>query len=123
MRARIVVAALACAAAVIGPAGAAAGDARAGGSGGAYVNPDGDPTAVARDDGAAGHSRGSAGRPGCVWQTVTDGSDIQVYDLDGTPYSFTGRWRQYWCLGIGVVDAARWNSPGLLIEVPHPDRV
>lgn len=105
MRARIALAVLVCAAAIVGPASAAAGDDRTGsGSGGAYVNPDGDPTAIARDGGSTNHGGGSPrGRPGCEWQTVTDGSDVKVYDIDGTPYTMTGRWRQYWCPGIGVV--------------------
>jgi hypothetical protein len=103
MRARIVIAALVSAAAVVGPATAAAGNDRTGGSAGAYVNPAGDPTAVAGETGSTGHVHGSAGGAGCAWQTVTDGTDIQLYDVNGTPYSMTGRWRQYWCPGIGVV--------------------
>jgi len=67
------------------------------------VNPDGDPTAVAGENGSTGHAHGSADSAGCAWQTVTDGTDIQLYDVNGTPYSMTGRWRQYWCPGIGVV--------------------
>lgn len=106
MRARPMIAGLLCGAVVLTvpmPAGA---DDRSGGSGGAYVNPDGNPTAVAGDGSSISRpSGGGTGTSACEWQVVIpDDVAFAVYDVDYTrQYSMTGRWLQYWCPGTGAV--------------------
>lgn len=78
----------------------------------AYVDPGGDPTAVAVDGGSeggggSGDSAGGGDGPPCAWQVVIE-DDFQfgIYEVDTleTKHSATGRWLQYWCEGIGVVE-------------------
>lgn len=86
-------------------------DDRSGGAGGAYVNPDGDPTAVAGDSGSGGGGGRSHGGTGtenpCKWQVVVeDDFKFDVYDVDSAQpqHSATGRWLQYVCPGVGAVE-------------------
>lgn len=80
--------------------------------GGAYVGGDGDPTAIAIDGastpGGGGGGGGVSGQPSqCHWEVVIeDDFQFPIYDVDSleTEHSNTGRWLQYWCDGIGVVE-------------------
>ena len=107
MRARQLIAAI-LGAAVLMVASPAAADDRPGGSGGAYVDPGGDPTAVAADGGSGGGSSGgstggSAENP-CPWRVVVaDDFAFPMYDpITGEPqHSATGRWLGRWCDGDG----------------------
>ena len=85
---------------------------RPGGNGGAYVDPDGDPTAVAGDGGSgSGSSGGSADTNPCEWHVVID-DDVAfpVYDVDSPErqHSATGRWLEYRCEGRGAVAVDGW---------------
>lgn len=79
--------------------------------GGAYVDPNGDPTATAGDGGSSGGSGGGSGSGGatddpCEWQVVIeDDFEFGIYDVDSleTQHSATGRWLQRWCPGLGPV--------------------
>lgn len=110
MRARLVAGASIAALIVIGAAPAGADD-RPRGGGGAYVNPGGDPTAVAGDGASGGagdvgsRSRGVDIDP-CEWQVVVeDDFQFAVYDEESpvARHSATGRWLQRWCPGFGAV--------------------
>lgn len=75
-----------------------------GGSGGAYVDDAGDPTAVAHDEVELAGSGGAGGRDDCEWNLVIE-DDFQyaIYDPDGTRlYSETGRWLERVCGGASV---------------------
>lgn len=80
-----------------------------GGGGGAYVDPGGDPTAVAEEGGSGGGGSGSGSGGGadgpCYWRVVIeDDFEFAIYELDYTrKYSATGRWLERWCDGIGAV--------------------
>lgn len=79
-----------------------------GGSGGAYVDPDGDPTAVAGEGGSGqdtGSSGGGASEDPCYWHVIIhDDFQFAIYEVDYTRlHSATGRWLERWCEGIGVV--------------------
>lgn len=110
MRARLLIAGLLAVAALLAASPAAADD-RPGGDGGAYVDPDGDPTAVAEDGETGGGSGGGSGGGGaqenpCEWHVVIeDDFKFHIYDVDTrqTRHSATGRWLEYWCDGTGVV--------------------
>lgn len=107
MRARLLTSALLCGAALVGLAMPAAADERPGGSGGAYVNPQGDPTAVAGTGGAAaGAPAGGASGDPCFWRVLVDDDfAFAVYKLDLTRvHSQTGRWLQYVCPPRGAVE-------------------
>jgi hypothetical protein len=73
-----------------------------GSGGGAFVNPSGDPTAIAHDSLA---ERGAvAGHRDCVWKAVVR-DDVQrpVYDAEGRrQFSETGRWLHMVCEGALV---------------------
>lgn len=89
---------MAVAAALAAAAPAHANDAP-GGSGGAFVDDDDNPTAVANDPGRA--PTGGGGRDECTW-TVLIGDDFEfaIYDDNGRRlYSETGRWLQRVCDG------------------------
>lgn len=104
--ARLLIVTLLCGAALVIPAPTAGAEERPGGSGGAYVNPDGDPTAVAGDDGAGGGSTGgSAGDSQCKWLVlVGDDFEFGIYEVDLTRlHSKTGRWLQYVCPPQGAI--------------------
>lgn len=106
MRARLLIVTLLCGAALVIPAPTAGAEERPGGSGGAYVNPDGDPTAVAGDDGAGGGSTGgSAGDSQCKWLVLVDDDfEFGIYEVDLTRlHSKTGRWLQYVCPPQGAI--------------------
>ena len=70
------------------------------GSGGAFVNDDGDPTAVASERVSRPASRSGAPSD-CRWSVaVADDSEFPVYDVDGRRmYSETGQWLQRSCSG------------------------
>ncbi len=80
-----------------------------GGDGGAYVDPGGDPTAVAVDGGSGdggGSGGGGGSDDGCYWRVVIeDDFQFAIYDVDSleTMHSATGRWLERWCDGIGAV--------------------
>ncbi len=103
MRARLVIATLLGAVALFVSATPAGADDRPGGNGGAYVNPDGDPTAVAGDSSSgAASGGGSAGHNPCEWRVVIeDDFKFPVYDVDSPEpqHSSTGRWLEYRCDG------------------------
>lgn len=106
MRARFLIAALLCGAVLVILQARADADDRPGGSGGAYVNPNGDPTAVAGDGGAGGGAGGSgAGASPCEWHVLVDDDfAFGVYEVDLTRlHSKTGRWLQYVCPPQGAV--------------------
>ena len=104
------------AAAFAGPPGARAlADDRAGTSTGAFVDPSGNPTAVATD--TAGNdvepTASGGGASDCTWNVwIQDDSEFHVYDTDGAPlYSETGRWLMRTCRrpgagGMTAVDMA-----------------
>lgn len=81
------------------------------GSGGAYVNPSGDPTAVAGSGashgGGGGRGGGGGDTSGCTWEVVV-GDDLIMVVLSevgsGREHSRTGRWLQYVCPGYGPVE-------------------
>ncbi|HTN99557.1 MAG TPA: hypothetical protein VL068_02680, partial [Microthrixaceae bacterium] len=109
MRTHFLIGALLGAAVILVPTAAGADD-RIGG-GGAYVNPDGDPTAVAGDGGSGdsgGHSvGGGASQSPCEWHVVVeDDFKFNVYDVDSAQpqHSATGRWLEYVCPGVGAVE-------------------
>lgn len=101
MRARAGLLSAAIAAAVLGVSAvpAAADDEGAD----AYVDGNGNPTAVARDD-VERASRSSGGESDCVWEVVVgDDWTMAMYDADGTRlFSETGRWLQKVCDGSPV---------------------
>lgn len=70
-----------------------------GGSGGAFVDNDDNPTAVANDPGGA--PQGGGGGDDCTWTVlVADDFEFAIYDDDGRRlYSETGRWLQRVCDG------------------------
>lgn len=74
-----------------------------GGDGGAFVDENGNPTAVARD-GEVIPASGGSGASDCHWQVmISDDFRFAVYEVDGTRrYSKTGRWLQKMCDGAAV---------------------
>jgi len=107
MRARLLIETLLGAAAVVIFAIPAGADERPGGSGGAYVDPDGDPTAVADDgDSHTGGGGGSEEDEQCEWHVVIDDDfEFAIYDVDFTRlHSESGRWLEYRCPGQGAVE-------------------
>ncbi len=74
--------------------------------GGAFVDDDGNPTAVAEDgDAGDGSGGGSADENPCEWHVVIDDDfEWAIYEVDFTRlHSETGRWLEYWCPGQGQV--------------------
>lgn len=111
MRARLVVTQLAALAFVFVSAGQAWAGERPGGSGGAFVDSGGDPTAVAGEGGSGGGRRSGGGGSGstdpCEWRVVIeDDFEFKIYDVDSLEpqHSATGRWLERWCPGVGAVD-------------------
>ena len=106
MRARLLIAALLGTAVLMGASQAAADDRP---TSGAYVDPSGDPTAVAAvggsGDGSSGGSNGGGSvEDPCPWQVVVaDDFAFTMYDpITGEPqHSATGRWLGRWCDGDG----------------------
>jgi hypothetical protein len=79
--------------------------------GGAYIDPDGDPTAVARDSvGSSGDGggSGSAGEDPCYWAVIVeDDFEFFIYDFDDPTkvvHSATGRWLEHRCPSRGAVE-------------------
>ena len=106
MRSRLLIASLLCATAVLAPALPARAEERPAGRGGAYVNPDGDPTAIAGDRTTNEGSGGTGTEVGpCEWNVIiSDDVQFAVYDEHfNRVYSSTGRWLVYWCYGVGAV--------------------
>lgn len=75
----------------------------------AYIDENGDPTAVATDgDGGPGDQGGSPGTVDnpCRWNVVVEDDFVfGIYQVDSlqTLHSATGRWLEYFCEGIGAV--------------------
>ena len=110
MRTRLVVTLLAALAFVFVSAGQAWAGERPGGSGGAFVDSGGDPTAVAGEGGSGGGRRSGGGGSGstdpCEWRVVIqDDFEFKIYDVDSLEpqHSATGRWLERWCPGVGAV--------------------
>ncbi|MGQ0823792.1 MAG: hypothetical protein ACT4OX_01970 [Actinomycetota bacterium] len=107
MRARLLIVALLGAAALVALPAPAEADERPGGSGGAYVDPDGDPTAVADDGDSSGGGGGSSeDDEQCEWHIVVDDDfEFAMYDVDFTRlHSESGRWLEYRCPDQGAVE-------------------
>ncbi|GMU79289.1 MAG: hypothetical protein AMXMBFR46_20820 [Acidimicrobiia bacterium] len=105
MRPRLVTVALLGAAVLFVAASPAGAEERPGGSGGAYVNPDGDPTAVAADGASqAGSGDQTSGSRQCEWIVLVD-DDVKyaIYEERTRLYSETGRWLQYVCPPQGAI--------------------
>lgn len=112
MRARVI-AAVAVAAVAFSPA-QRAWAAERGAGGGAFVNPEGDPTAFAGDrpdssgGGAGSGGSGSAAPDPCHWAVIIEDDFVfPVYDLvdpSTRRYSTTGRWVEHRCPGRGAVE-------------------
>lgn len=94
-----------------------------GGGGGAYVDPTGDPTAVAVDGGSGGSGGAGAGSRSddpCEWHVmIEDDFEFIVYgsEAGGRQHSATGRWLEYRCPGRGAV------AVGGLFLVPEGGQV
>lgn len=108
MRARFLIGVLLYSAMLVALATPAGADDRPGGTGGAYVNPNGDPTAIAGDGGSSiGAAGGSSAEPSpCRWQVlIEDDFAFGLYDTDLTRlHSQTGRWLQYVCPPRGAIE-------------------
>ena len=121
MRARFLIAAIVGAAALTMASPAAADD-RPGS--GAYVDPGGDPTAVATDGGSGGGgssgSSGGASAPDpCPWRVVVDDdfAFAMYHPVTGEPqHSATGRWLGRWCDGQGGLFGFFLRPEGGLVD-------
>lgn len=98
---RLIAFLLSATALLVGTAGPAFANETPGGDGGAYVDDDGDPTAVARDETDLVGTGGGGGEDECEWNVVIeDDFEFAIYELDGTRlYSETGRWLERVCDG------------------------
>ena len=106
MRSRLLIASLICGTIVLSSALPVRADERPAGSGGAYVNRDGDPTAIAGDRTTDDGSGGTGVEVGpCEWNVIIrDDVQFAVHDeYYNRLYSATGRWLVYWCYGAGAV--------------------
>lgn len=109
MRSRLVTALLIALSVSLVPAGHAWAGERPDGEGGAFVDPEGNPTAVAGEGGSGGDGSGGGGGGSddpCYWRVVIeDDFQFAIYDVDSleTMHSATGRWLERWCEGIGAV--------------------
>ncbi len=110
MRSRLVAALLVALVVASLPAGRAWAGERPDGDGGAFIDPGGDPTAVAGEGGSGGAGGSSGGGGGsdepCYWRVVIeDDFQFAIYEVDSltTLHSATGRWLERWCDGIGAV--------------------
>jgi hypothetical protein len=105
----IIVAVAASTAALVADPASAASRSGPGGSGGAYVSPEGDPTATARDGSAVGAASGAAGSVDdpCDWVVIVeDDAKFFIYDFQDPSkvlHSATGRWLEHRC-GRGSVE-------------------
>jgi hypothetical protein len=87
---------------------------------GAYIGPDGSPTAVATDNQASVGVPGASDGPvsDCSWTVVIDDDfAMTVFELDGSPqYSETGRWLAQVCGGnyVDVVPEGGLVDPAAL---------
>ena len=112
MRTRFVTALFTALVVAVASAGQAWAGERPDGSGGAFVDSGGAPTAVAKEGGSGGGDGGSGGGGSgstdpCEWRVVIeDDFEFAIYDVDSleTQHSATGRWLERWCPGIGAVD-------------------
>lgn len=111
MRSRLGVVLLTAVSFVLVSAGQAWAGERPDGDGGAFVDSDGDPTAVAGEGGSGGGGAASGGGAGtddsCEWHVVIeDDFEFFIYDVDSLEpqHSATGRWLERWCRGVGAVD-------------------
>lgn len=126
MRARLLIFAAAAGGAVLLLASPASADDRPGGTGGAYVDPGGNPTAVASDGGSDGGDAGGSGGGGttenpCPWRVVVeDDFAFPVYDpvTGEVQHSSTGRWLGRWCDGDGGLFGYFMRPDGELVD-PH----
>lgn len=71
----------------------------------AFVDNDGDPTAVAKDVEVREVPAAGTGEDQCRWRVVIgDDFEFAIYDVDFTRlHSETGRWLEYWCPDQGIV--------------------
>lgn len=117
MRRGCLIGALVGAAAVLAAAAPVHANDAPGGSGGAFVDEDANPTAIANDPGGA-PSGGGGGGDECEWLVaVTDDFEFAIYDNDGGRYySETGRWLRREC------DGSPQQINGMFI-VPEGDAV
>lgn len=87
---------------VLLPAGHAWAGERPVGDGGAFVDPGGNPTAVAEEGGSSGGSSGGGGSGDqCSWRVIIeDDFEFAIYEADYTrQHSATGRWLERRCEG------------------------
>lgn len=89
--------------------------------GGAYIDGDGNPTAVAEEGtapvgGSAGGGGAGAGKSECWWEVYVANDHVQpVYEVDGSrQYSTTGRWLAKYCRNGELVDQ---QPEGGLVDV------
>lgn len=122
MRARLLIAAAVGVAAVTAASPAMADD-RPGGTGGAYVDPGGNPTAVASDTGSGGGGSGSDGGGStenpCPWRVVVDDDfAFAMYDpvTGQRQHSSTGRWLGRWCDGDGGLFGYFVKPEGTIVD-------
>lgn len=117
---RLIAGAVVALAALLGPlASGARGDDSPGGS--AYINGDGDPTAVATDSAGVPGGGGGGDPSPCTWAVfVEDDFEFQVYETEGVAlHSETGRWLSRECQrqaanGVTAIDAAVIPEGGLV---------
>lgn len=97
--------ALSAAGALLLAAGPAAAESRPPGEGGAYVDDNGDPTAVAREGSDRPGRSSRSGASDCEWRLITaDDTKFAIYDEGGNRlHSDTGRWFERWCDGRQVM--------------------
>lgn len=95
--------------------------ARADDGGGAFVDPDGNPTAEARDGQSGDGGGGGGGDDSCEWRVIVeDDFDFAVYDQDfARQHSPTGRWLQRWCDGELVTVGGLSLVPEGGVADPH----
>jgi hypothetical protein len=112
MRTRLLIAVLVSGTALFMPTTSAGAEERPGGNGGAYVDPDGDPTAIAEDGASGGGSSGGGtGDSPCEWHVLVDDDFLfGIYEtaVNGVDFvrlhSQTGRWLQYVCPPRGAIE-------------------
>jgi hypothetical protein len=105
--------------AIVGPLAAAA---RADDGGSAYINSNGDPTALATQTGGGpGGGGGGGGESPCTWTvSIEDDFVFHVYETEGVPiHSATGRWFLRSCErltadGVVALDTALLPEGGLV---------
>ena len=89
-----------------------------GGSGGAFVNDDGDPTAVANEKVSRNAPRGKTNADNCKWVVVViDDTNFAVYDEEGRRLrSETGRWLQWTCNEDAQLVGGSYLVPQVVVQ-------